>query len=442
MAESYIKKIVAGGIEINEAFKSFTVRSGETITAGTFVDFLYGSVSFPAGGVTINSVQYSQVNVTALDSSRILVAYHNVNGDNAFLRIGTISGNSITWQSAASLSFPSGSQFQGPTKSYLLEPNRLLLFTGSGSRGQAQIIRTDGTGGSGIITSGFTQFSEIDYTQMYEIGVVNANQVVVIYYGQSSNRMYTRIINFSGYSVTILGRDSWATGYFQLGDLKLLAPNKFLFNLKGTISPFSFFARIVNVSGNSATVTSSFNIDSIGAGDHCVFSVLSSDKVLVAYQTGSSLSPPSAGRARIMNITGNTITFGASIFTFLSTQIRSIKVVPLDASSALIAYLETGASWSSRVVKANISGDNISFEGAVTHISGLTSQFATPAHSLIKLGADKIVITYSSAALTDKTQAVVGNVPLLVANTTAEKVSGLAKTGGTSGQTIEVYTNA
>jgi hypothetical protein len=88
------------------------------------------------------------------------------------------------------------------------------------------------------------------------------------------------------------------------------------------------------------------------------------------------------------------------------------------------------------IVLFSISGTNITYQTPYS----FTNFDARVVGSLL-LDYNKIAVFYRNDAFGDKGQVIIIEAKTLITNTTAEKVSGLAKTGGTAGQTIEVYVN-
>jgi hypothetical protein len=432
MAESYIKKVVAGGIQINEIIKNFKVAPGQTITAGTFVDYInqttvgsqtqpdssdslfafssaaltdtkaiivYGRPSGAPGACRIitvtdsfisvgsehylpTSITQTETAVVALDSTKVVIMYSNASGNQGNVIVGNISGDTISFGSA----FPGrAGQIYGETNSQSLRAtklndNQVVFCYLSSSSLNVILISISGTNVSFLI----------DRNVGFSIGApdiqkINDTSVLVAYSADNlSRRLACYIFTVNGSEFNIYQLSSSITGIGTTGpsSLSLVRINSSQFYVVFRNSDTSL-GNITRITVNNGAVTYNSVSTFPGNFQQIRMANLSDSKLLIAYRNNSTLR----GDAFIATVNQDNYIFNSSFVFSGNNNMTFINIAPLTSSIGLIFY------------------------------SNRRSDF---------LGVPFLVRVNDETVLT---------------NTTASKVFGLAKTGGTAGQIVEVYTN-
>jgi hypothetical protein len=183
-------------------------------------------------------------------------------------------------------------------------------------------------------------------------------------------------------------------------------------------------------------------IKSLGFGSELVFNsgyttfssitALGTDKIVVSYQdVGNS----NYGTAIVGTVSGTSISWGSEL-VFNTANTLVIYITALGTDKVVVAYQDFGNSGYGTARVGTVSGTSISWGSELVFNNATTIYISNTA-----LGTDKIVVAYLDAGNSGRGTAIIGTEATTIINTTAEKVFGLAKTGGTAGQTIEVYIN-
>jgi hypothetical protein len=144
MAESLLVRKAGGGLKIEEIIKSFPVASGQTITAGTFVDFITGTYSVSAANTITTRATY-EVDAVALNPTTVVLLYtSNTQNDQVFATLLTISGSTVSVVSTVNV-YSNASQWVAIAR---LDNNRAMAIyrrNFSGGTAAARVLTISGS---------------------------------------------------------------------------------------------------------------------------------------------------------------------------------------------------------------------------------------------------------------------------------------------------------
>jgi hypothetical protein len=423
MAESLLVRKAGGGLKIEEIIKSFPVASGQTITAGTFVDFITGTYSVStANTITTNTIGGNEVDAVALNQTTVVLLYSNSSqNDKVFATLLTISGSTVSVVSTVNV-FNFASSSVAIAK---LDNNRAMaIYRRNGNQGTAgaKVLTISGSsitlGSEANITGGNVNF--------LAAAGLDSTRVLFTFQNEATNRGNAMVINAPSTSITSLGTQFViiTSGVSQLNVVALTANTAIAVYSANSYSNIGYVSRL-SISGSTVSSLGNDNFTSVSAGEPQV-AKLNDTKAIISYRGASNLL-----YARTVNAQGSP-TFGAE-FTVNNSPTYDSSISSLeDGSKALIVYNES-----------NVGKGKILLVSGTT-VSNFTSTFAFTSEAIgqminVSLSNTKTIVTYRG--LDNFYYNRIVEAPLLITNTTAEKVFGLAKTGGTAGQTIEVFVN-
>jgi hypothetical protein len=415
-------------VVINETFRNFTVAAGQTITAGTFVDLLQGSLTFGSKSVLSSGDQFSaDYSVASIGNNKIFVAFRDSsNGYRGTGIVGTISGTSISWGSKFIYQNTNTSNPQvvdlGNDKVFI------AYFEGGNSYGYGIVGTISGTSISyGTRTTFQNDTSNTNFINLIKL---SDSTVFITYSAGSSTALgYSRIATISGTSATYA--DQYQHSF-----------NRTEYVTATKLSPTSIFIAHRNSSNNgiSKIATISGTVISYGPDSNylsgtifyqsCV--AVNATTVVIGYQNNSNSNH---GNTKVGTISGTTITWGSQL-TFNSGNTEYIDMQLFGTDKIIYVYTDQGNASKGTVVIGTISGTNITF-GSEILFNNATSLYNT----LFILPNSQLLITFMDGGSSNNGTAIIGTIPSGIINTTSQMVFGLAKTGGTAGQTIEVYVN-
>jgi hypothetical protein len=428
MAESYIKKVVAGGIQINEIIREYKVASGQTITAGTFVDSVPPNLTFGSEFLFGTNWVFNPKPVITLDNTRAVIIYQDFNNSSRGTAVvTTTNGTNITFGTPYIFN-TSGTE---NLNAVLIGTDKILITyrnAGNSNRGTAIIGTISGT----VITfgspyvfnnDGTTDFISSAYLTNDKIVIAYRNSAVIDYgmavVGTINNTVITfgstTTFNSSGtdhISCVYLNTDKVFISYANRGNSSRGT------SIVGTISGTSISFGTANIF-NFATSTFISNL------------FLTNNKVIINYRNDSNGN----GLSIIANIDGTNITFETA-YLFNTGGTNEITSVLLNNNFFVVVYQDNSNSNLGTAVFGSVSGNVVTFSSEYIFNPASTNGFG-----IGTFDGSKMFIVYTDTGNSNRGTAIIGDLNFLVTNTTASKVSGLAKTGGTAGQTIEVYTN-
>jgi hypothetical protein len=422
MGESIITRKGGSGLNVQEVLKTFTVASGQTITAGTFVDYIQGS-NFDVNNENISHIGNTSFLRTCNVGNDKVVS----NSQSSGIKLGIINGTSISWSSANIFFSPWENSISalGTDKAvfaYRNNPNAAL----NPNYGIARI----GTISGASITIGSESIFNNSAIGANDVTALGTDKIVVVYSNETNSGYGTaKVGTVSGtsiswgsafvfnsastfaFSITPLGIDKIIVAYADNGNAN-----------RGT-------ARIGTVSGTSITWGSAFVFNNASTTVTSV-TALGTDKIVVAYRDQGNLG---YGTAIVGTISGTSISWGSE-FVFNPASTFFTSVASFGTDKIVVAYRDDGNSSYGTVIVGTISGTSITWGSELVY-----NTVTTHSNDIKNIENGKVLIGYNHNF--QYTAVKILTLKKEITNTTAEKVFGLAKTGGTAGQTIEVYTN-
>lgn len=415
--------------KLKELLKSLTVAPGETITAGTFIDYL----NF-LGTTVFNSANTIAMKACLVDTNKVLIAYRDVgNSSYGTAIIATINNTTITFGSEYVF-------FSGTTMVETviqLDTNKVLIgyrdFSAS-SWGRAVIATISGTD---ISFGSQSNFASDNITEA-QILLIDTNKLLSVYRDTNSG-YYGRatVGTISGTSITWTGFTNFNSSRVDSLSLAFVDTNKAVVVYTDFATSSNGTAQVLTVSGTSITVGTKYIFNNASTGSKSVI-LIDTNKLFISFGDSANST---YGTGIIGTVSGSAITFGSE-YIFNPGITYAQKIIKLATNKALVVYWDYAALNYGAII-GSVNGTAITW-GNETVLSPKATSGGY--FESILLETNKVLFAYNNENNSNFGTTSIGfidgnNFSQLVINTTQLKVGGLAKTGGTAGQTIEVYTN-
>jgi hypothetical protein len=280
--------------------------------------------------------------MTAIDSNRVIVTYTDTN---AYVAIGTISGNTIEFGTPTLLTTVT---FATPNLK-MAGTDRFVVVFGSTPDLGSSIVGT--ISGTDITVGSVVNFSttSINY---HNIVFLSGDKVAVIYQRTDANGYgWYRIGTISGTSISYGTDTTWnayttkyITAYALEGDKLAVAFNDGSNSQAGTV-------KIVTYSGGSTLSFGTSYVFQSGQCNYITLGVLNSTTIVA--------TAPSSSYVGI--ITGTTVAFGSAAVINPGSYINSSWIAILDESNIVITHYDVGNGNARTARFGSISGDTITF---------------------------------------------------------------------------------
>ena len=445
MAESIITRRVSGGLEINETIAQYKVQAGNTISAGTFVDFIQGS-TFGNTQTAPSSVSGYAINeATLLNDNTAMLVYRKdttPNQNAIYCVVVSFDSNGQPATSPPSLITTSTNAQAFPNIFRLNNDQAIVLLANTNGNALAYLVTYSGSLYSQTVTvqSQVTIHNFIDSFPMSGTRLTD-NKAIISYRTSSTspnNIQRVRVVNISGGTMT-LGNPTDVTNFavhHYLRNITRINDTEAFVHAKASFDNFGYVYRISVGSGDAITVTYLANI-STNASD---------GNRQGSFARGTSIEYiPSLNAAIVVWLTDSSIGIRARLVSYSGT-VSSITQIDnpnptnppgicrYSNNQVMITYPSGGVSYY-RILTIG-SGLSLSFTGLIS-FPGLSTNLFTN----ILTSTDNTIAFFGMGGNTSTQRTGRMDRSTFITATTAAKVFGLAKTGGTAGQTIEVYTN-
>ena len=464
------------GIDIKGVIKSYKIQAGNTISAGDFVQFIEG------GRYTSNlaSTNPSYISAVKLDDTHALVSYippsstsGTVKNTHVWSAIATIDGSTSTVTlSTATKVLESNGTSNSYRFAYLttaaLSSSSVIVVARNAQSDQlfATVVSVN------ISTSTITAGTRVTNTTMKTyngaIGImpISSTKVVCVtneveseeaddegYGGWSTPTLRACVITVSGTTVSFSSATDLTSLIVYKTDefdsrvgaycicLNYIDSSKVLLTWgENDFSTYKecIYSVVLSVSGSTITAGTRVSVASYNCAeymDRCTFTTvsISSTKVVVLYENAY----------RYLTISGTAISLGtARTISFCSNKFYGISASLVDTSkvyASVISYTGTG-TWSHQLCKCTVSGD-----------------YLTLSESVKLREANSDTIAYRDIVFNTTSPVFLGSWFLIVCNTNSQNItsildvaiptvskyvstiSGIAKTGGSGGSTIDIY---
>jgi hypothetical protein len=345
--------------------------SGTSLTKGALTDF----TTYPVNYISMGYDPTAQ---------KVAIVYKNQTSNNQEVRVGTISGTSISYGAVAI------SGQNNPRDPSLVYDSRLqeLMFSTSQSPTNAYSITISGTTATISNATRLSTTSTAYYsTSVYD---VNAQRTVTFYTDAGGSLGY--------YSVYALGKTNLtAQSFVGVADSAISASAAGSIIVQGgTVSGVSeaaalrFGTSAVFEAANAGVITETFDS--------------TNNKVVVAYKDSGNSN---YGTAAVGTVSGSSISFGTPA-VFESAEVGELSAAfDSNENRVVISYRDAGNSNYGTAVVGQVSGTSISFGTAAT-FSGTNASYNTS--TAFDSSNNKIVVSYRDNGNSNYGTAVVGTV--------------------------------
>jgi hypothetical protein len=366
-------------------------------------------------------------------NNKVVVIYSdNDNSKYGTAIVGTVdnSDNSITFGTA--VVFNSGnSQKIGCT--FDSNSNKVIALW-------HQVIGTTGKGIVGTVSGTSISFgSAADFTQNsidYEINATfdsNLNKVAVVYHDSGdSGKGKCAIGTVSGTSISFGTPVTFRNAATYFADVCFDSNLNCILVFYMTTNDDGYIS-IGDISGTSVTFTTEISLGNDAEKTFCEFDPIS-NKVVLAYTDRPDGESAAARTVTIGGSSGSrTASFGTEVnFATGVSQNCVIKGIAYDPDSnrMLISYFEESGG-NLKLASGTVSGTDISFGTPQTIINENTGALFAPV--VYDTSQDRAVVMYEDAQNSNAATAIVATVDTLSTNITSENYIGIARSGAASG---------
>jgi len=438
MAESLLVRKGGGGAKIEEIVKEYIVASGQTITAGTFVDSVSQEINFTNSTVEELNIFMTIIQVVALTPTKVLATYFT-NITNTFVaRVFTISGNTVTPHDVFELNINTGVRIVAldETRAAIVYPNNANsnFLTG-------RVLSVNGTTITGGSAQALNNLAVSSSDLSLSLMSKNPFRLAVAYVRNVTGHGYARILSVGGTSIgNIDGNEyGFSINFDNTSQVQILglSNERALLTFRG-FNNNQIIKTIFNGGGGDITLSTLRigNLSLIALRDNLAL-------VSYTYESGEN------GVARVVSIShSGGVSINTSEFYYHNTITRTPRITKLEtfnenttsANTNLLVFYRTGGAPPNTLVGRvlNVS-HNFPYTITTPYNSIVYRNEQTPQTDVVALKNTKALVLFTTPANLGLTT--IFEKPVAIVNTTKEKVFGLAKTGGTAGQTIEVFVN-
>lgn len=423
------------GLDINGAINEYVVNAGANVNAGDFVEFITNNTDYfsGTGGLTCACL---------IDDNKVLVAYYNTTLETIQSFIININENGVTFGAVYTVET---SHEIRCLSACAIETDKVFLAYGTTSPlyyGYAKVLQINNE----IITAGArTQFHNSMVDLLYLFHAENTNQVLIAYSRKGSTvSARVRVATINDLSITL-------SDYYDLqSDIRFMGMCKVTANaacLVYIVAGGTIYARIVSIkNGNPAVGASKTTTGVAFVSSPCL---LNSTTVLFLWAPQERMTACLFGKIALSDTTSGISV--SSISTYANTLVgfgqyntssQSPELRQLENGKLLLTYVDGGESLKTKI----INGSSLDSQNADCTIYNDFSSYLAP----VVLSSTKAIIFYCSDTKTHDfsiidingnniTRSRTQNPTYVQPATTRDNYVGVAKTGGTAGQTVEVF---
>ena len=464
MGESLLVRKAGGGAKIDELIQEYTVEVGETITAGTFVDFVnnYQYKNY----TTINQVTVFESNLanqkaTKLTENKILIVFATSGQGTA--RIVEINADK-TFTVGTAFNFSNDNISNINCVAFKRTPNEtqarvMVVWRASnlsGSPGRATVLNINNINNNTISSQTTVQNTSSNYSiELPKLIAIDNKRILLVHIAsQISGNRAAAVIAFYDpntgssivYSNYVFDMSASQSGFYN--SIVELSPYRFLFIWDNGSITNGKIITIGTHTNSSSNIINSLSATNLVLNDttnlhEMQLIALSPDRAILTYRDRATIR----GVFLELLIKGDQIiprnqTFYTSTAIVQGQRVHNITKInefefaisyrlTSNAFSEIILVKAGAINWGSFSTFSVSSPFNYSPTGALNPANG----------SMLLVGNDLVFSSWESINSTPAIRTYIGENFKKIINTTAQKVFGLAKTGGTAGDTIEVFVN-
>ena len=427
----------AGGGGTIEMVASGTIANGATViikTDGTVgvVTLTPSNTPTASSAVTFDSdnTTYSDVGYDP-DNGKVVVAYADGgNSSKGTAIVGTVSGSSINF--GTSVVFESGITAY-PSVAYDTTNNKVVIAyqdDDDSDRSKAIVGTVSGDsisfGSAALVDS--TSTNQTNQVAIYD----SANNRVVVAYSDSTNyRGKVAVGTVSGTSISFGTPVEFFSGESQYISLAYDSTNeKVAIAWRQGASPFYGKSVVGTVSGTSISLGTIVDFEAAASTHIGIVYDSTNNKVVIAYQDDADND---YGKAIVGTVSGTSISFGTAVTYETGATYRNHLAYDTANNKVVIGYADGGNSLRGTVITGTVSGTSITFGTAVVfNNNGNTDHIGVTYDSTNK----KAVIVYRDRGDNNYGKAVV--VSNGVTNLTASNFLGFSDAAYSNGATAKV----
>jgi hypothetical protein len=414
----------AAGLVIDELIESYVVAAGETISAGTFVEFVSALTGSKAQINTGTNTTW--IRSALISTNKAIVVYNNPANSN-FGTANVISVSGLTITVGTSFVFESANTTN--TDVVGIDTDKAIVVyqdQPNSNQGTSVVLNITGT----TIGAGSLLIFNTTNSQYNRVVKLATNKALVLYRTGSNGNALAKVLSVSGTTIsqgsqfTVEAADSYYYSLAEIGTDKAIA----FYNDYGN-SQYAT-ARVLSVSGTSISGGTHLVVDTIALYFNDI-TYFDTDKAIVSYRDENN----TVKRIRALTVSGTTITAGTSV-TFETNGVNLQSLKKLDTDKVILTYGFASLFFGTYKIYS-VSGSTLTLFKTGT----FTSYNAANQISSVFLETNKIISFHTDPTNSGRPTALVIQIGDVVRNTTAEYFNALAKTGGTAGNTIEIYVN-
>ena len=309
------------------------------------------------------------------NANKVVIAWQDTNDTYGYAVVGTVSGTSISF--GTPVAFNIGST-ESISTAYDSDTNQVIVayYNGGGTKG---VVRLGTVSGTSISFGGDTYFNLANTTSITVGYDPNVSKVLVAFRDDGNSDYGTLIVGtVSGTSISFGSEHVFQTG--QTSDHSLVYDvnaTKMLLTYRHDASSGNGTANVCTISGTSVS-TGSDQVFLTGSTTYVKSTYDSTaQKVVVGFTDGSNSF---YGTAIVGTISGTSVSFGTkAAFTAITATVTSANYDD-NNNTTVISYTAGTSPFNALVVNGTVSGTSISFSSAFTLTTGQVDQFFAGAY--------------------------------------------------------------
>jgi hypothetical protein len=415
-----------GGVEINGLIEEYKVYAGENINAGDFIAFINNVCE------ELNSASnscYLAPSCVLLEDNKVFIAHSYGSSQSLCGTIVTFSGTEMT-TNVNFLHDESYSCYSAPS-CVLLEPNKVFIAYSYSKNFNlyGAIVTINGTSMNATFTPLDTTTGVCYYAPSCVL--LEDNKVFIAHsHGSSTTYLYGTIVTIDGTTMTATVKQLNTTkkSCYYAPSCVLIEPNK-VFIAHSYSTSTNLYGTIVTINGTTMTATATklkSTSNSCYGVPSCV--LLEPNKVFIGHTSSTSYY-----------LSGTIVTIDGTTMTATTTQLHSdsnscykdLSCILLEPNKVFITHPYSNSCYLYGTI---VTIDGTTMTATVKQLN-TTKNSCYKAPSCVLLEDNKVLIGHSSSGYCLSGTIYFGDKVKQVTDT----IKGVAKTSGTSGDTIQVY---
>jgi hypothetical protein len=317
--------ISASAIDSSRVLVAYS-NSGSSGYGTAIVLKVSGTTITSGSPIVFNSGNVSNISTTKLDSSRVLVAWYNP-APNLYVSVLSISGTTITGNAAAIIESTESTYTSVTT----LDSGRVLLAYQNNSIGKAVVLSIAGS----VITKGTPITFHNAYVYYVSAATLDSNRVVVSYRAAPNNNGMAIVLSVNGTTLTNGSPFVFSANIGVLATVPVNSIRVFL-AYTNTENGGRGEALVLSVNGTTLSTGAPFVFEPV-VGSYISTALLSSKRVVITYRGSNAY-----GRAVVLFIPDDGTALSVEVtYTFKSANVLYLSATTLDSGRVLVAYQDS-----------------------------------------------------------------------------------------------------